>query len=194
VDINGLGSGSLYKAPTAPAKAPLSFDDVKTRDDGMMLSLLPPLSPSPSFSSGLGGNLDIYAAVGMQAQGLVSGGRTAIEAANASLGIDMSLKFTAGTEDASGADGSGESPSGTDGASKDAAGAPQTASETKSPSDPLDEILKADGFKPAPADPYVLKKDFFADSENPPESSPTRYFTSPDLSNPSLGGLLNSIG
>jgi hypothetical protein len=100
------------------------------------------LLPTPASSPGLGLNLDIYSAISSQANGLLAGGRTALQIANISLGIDMKAADpAAGTDSGGHADGVVDG-----GASGNSA---------------LDAILKADGFVAPKADPYVVQTDFF---------------------------------
>jgi hypothetical protein len=103
------------------------------------LNLLPPVP-----TSGLGVNLDIYAAVGQQALGALAG-RSSVELAQLSI---------AGREPAPSA--VPEAPSG----ASEPAGTPRH----KDPAigSTLDAILKEDGFVPQ-ENPYEFRKDFFAD-------------------------------
>ena len=107
----------------------------KALNQGAIVSGLLPALSSDSGSSGSAGfstglSADIYTAVGMQTQGMMSRGLMGIQIANISLGIDMSQ------------------------AGKDATAAKEAEKEAAAP----------------------------------------RYYTNPDLSNPALGGLLNSLG
>lgn len=82
MELSGL-TGSMFSIPGATPQATLS--QFKVQAGEQLLSLLP--APAPS-STGLGLNMDMYSIIGMQSQGLLSGGRTAIEIANISLGLD----------------------------------------------------------------------------------------------------------
>ena len=84
MDISSLTPGSQTPSPFKTSTAAIS--QFKAEQANGLLALL----PAPSSAPGLGLNLDIYAAVGMQTQGQLAGGRTAIELANISLGIDAS--------------------------------------------------------------------------------------------------------
>lgn len=154
-----------------------AMSQFKAEQGNGLLSLLP--APSP----GLGLNLDIYAAVGMQSQGLLSGGRTALELANISLGIDTSQ--AAAHADAADADALGATP----------ADGTQTAAHGSAI---LDGLLKAEGYVAPEADPYVVQTDFFAEMDAGTgaslPSAPATYYSNPGFSNPGLGGLLNSLG
>jgi hypothetical protein len=108
------------------------------------LNLLPSISVSGASPSGLGGNLDIYAAVGQQTLGALSG-RSSVELAELTI-----------------AGRGGEPASAPEAASGDSGPA-----QTSGPKDPplgsaLDAILKEDGFVPQ-ENPYAFRKDFFAD-------------------------------
>lgn len=106
-----------------------------------MLSLIPKAS-----MPGLGGNLDIYDAVGKQSMGLFTGGLEAVELANISLGIDTAKSSTQEVE-----------------ASSNGVTTPDAPAKHD---DTLDKILQADGFT-YQANPYEVRKDFFA----PPSGS-----------------------
>jgi hypothetical protein len=135
VDIGSLGTASQIASLSENPQAALS--QFKAQSGSQLLSLI----PAPSSSPGLGLNLDIYAAVGMQAQGALAGGRTAVELASISLGIDMR-----------------RSPALPGDEELDA-----TASKPATQGNAiLDKILKEGGYvSPAP-DPYVVQTDFFA--------------------------------
>lgn len=143
MDISALSSGasgssgsalSGQMAPLASKKAADSLGLNKAINQGAIVSgLLPALASGSSGSSRPAGlSSDIYTAVGMQTQGMMSRGLMGIQIANISLGIDMSQ------------------------AAKDAAPEKQ--------------------------------------AEDDATAAPTRYYSSPELSNPALGGLLNSLG
>ena len=141
MDISSLSSGSKYSAPQSAISAGKTADSLgmaKIQNQGALVSGLLPSASSP----GLGSNLDLYAAIGMQTQGLLSRGLASIETANISLGIDMSERF-------------GDSAS----------------------------AVKKDG---ADADA--------ADGTDASETAAPRYFTDIALTNPGLGGLINSLG
>jgi hypothetical protein len=198
MDISGLGSTSSSSSATSTASTAKSstpaFSQVKIQNDSQLVSML----PSPSFG-GLGGNVDLYDAISKQSQGLLmAGGRTAMEIANISLGIDMSQSYSVTDSSATGA--SASAPATTTGTAAAATPAkPDPASAITPPSGSqnlsmLDQILKEGGYVAPTADPYVVNKDFFADQvqNTAPPASP--YYTSQSLSNPALGGLLNSLG
>ncbi len=191
MDITSLSSSTQAGYPAKNPTASLS--QFKAQQGGQLLSLLPSSSSSSSSSPGLGLNLDIYAAVTSQSQGLLSGGLTALEIANISLGIDMKASDPAAGTDAAAAkqDGGTVSPQGNPAATP--AAAPVAVAHGNSQ---LDAILKEDGFVAAEKDPFVLQTDFFpqAAAAAPSTSSASPYFSNPSLSNPGLGGLLNSLG
>lgn len=176
MDIGALSSGpsgsalSGHTSPAASKKASDSRGLNKALHQGAIVSgLLPALSSSRSGSRGFAGlSSDIYIAVGMQTQGMMSRGLTGIQIANISLGIDMSQA----AKDARDGDEAG---------SKVADNAAATDSaEKKAEIPPVDEAAHAE---------RVL--DGMMDQEAP---AATRHYSSPDLSNPALGGLLNSLG
>jgi hypothetical protein len=200
MDISSLSSSQSATAGTNAASASAaSLSQFKAEQGSQLLSLL----PAPASSPGLGLNLDIYAAIGSQAHGLLAGGRTAMEIANISLGIDMKTANPAagtdGSSNTSSADTSGTTSggnaAGADGGSSTATanGSSGSASSGHGNSQ-LDAILKADGFVAPEADPYVVRTDFFSQAAPvaPPTATPT--YTNSSLSNPGLGGLLNSLG
>jgi hypothetical protein len=109
----------------------------------MAASLLP--TPGRS-SSGLGLGQDIYAAVSKQTQGLYSGGRTAMNAAYAVLGIDNSQTLRPKAEPEAETD-----------------PAPAPAPQAEAPTRNItDELLKQSGYVQPEANPYVVQTDFFA--------------------------------
>jgi|GEM_PF-6137050 len=126
MDISSIGSGSLTNPTAASTSATKSaqpsssaltnFGQAKSMTDSMLVSLLPSAS-----GYGIGGNLDIYAAVGKQSQGLLAGGRMALEIANISLGIDMK-----------------QVPASTDSPTPDSPSATSTAPSTAAPGTPTD--------------------------------------------------------
>lgn len=193
MDISSLGSSTTpVKSTSTTGTALANFGQAKSMTDSMLVSLLPSAS-----MPGIGGNLDIYAAVGKQSQGLLAGGRTALEIANISLGIDMKQTSTDVVPTPSSTDPAAADTAQT-GASDASAGSATTATHTH---DILNDLLKADGYVAPAPDPYVVQKDFFADqgatgngAASSGTSSTTQYYTNPDLSNPNLGGLLNSLG
>jgi hypothetical protein len=180
MDISSLASGTNFPASQSPQTARKNADALaiaKMQDQGALVSgLLPAVTQGP----GLG--LDLYTAVGMQSQGMMSRGLMGIEIANVSLGIDMSQA------------GKAESPESAD---KDAAetepAATANAAGTGHTNTILNAILKADGFETPEANPYAITRDFFADRKALEEMIPRNY-SNPELSNPGLGGLLNSLG
>jgi hypothetical protein len=91
---------------------------------------------------GLGGSLDIYAAVGQQTLGALSG-RSALE---------LSRIILAGREGSAAGEGS----------PGDSVPAESTAPRYPRMGSTLDAILKEDGFVPK-ENPYEFRKDFFAD-------------------------------
>lgn len=160
MDVSALSSGSppSQANPRPASKKP--SDEIglnRALNQGAIVSgLLPALSSGSSGSHGSAGlSADIYTAVGMQTQGMMSRGLMGIQIANISLGIDMSqaAKAAAAAEEAKAAD---EMPADAD----SEADAPGTADA-------------ADGADAATS---------------------TRYYSNPELSNPALGGLLNSLG
>jgi hypothetical protein len=192
MDVSSLGASSAnaFTGFGGTAGLPASVQ-TKLFTQTQSLSLLPPVS-----SPGLGGNLDLYAAVSMQSMGMLSDSRSALESANISLGIDMSV---AGKEAAAGG---AESPDGDEAGSSGAADGPDAAGGSPSDTSPgthkpigtiLDQVLKESGFTAPAANPYAYRTDFFADSQSAGSQS-QQYFSNPDLSNPSLGGLLDSMG
>ncbi|MDB5106885.1 MAG: hypothetical protein JWP91_4574 [Fibrobacteres bacterium] len=86
--IEGVGPGTSPTGERSAGKTAGTFRQIRNRTDQSLLSLLPSHS-----RNGVGSNLDLYAAVGMQTQGLLSRGLTAFQSANASLGINMSERF-----------------------------------------------------------------------------------------------------
>jgi hypothetical protein len=177
MDISSLSSSAQTGTPSQNPSA--SISQFKAQQSGQLLSLI----PAPASMPGLGLNLDIYAAVGMQSQGYLSGGLMSIELANISLGIDMSkLSPAAGATDTGSADAS-------------AAQAPTTPAAPASHTNTvLNDILKADGYVAPAENSYSVQTDFFAKSDSPVAASPSAYYTNPSLSNPGLGGLINSLG
>lgn len=163
-----------------------TLSQFKAQAGGQMLSLLPSAASSP----GLGLNLDIYAAVGMQTQGMLSGGLTSIELANISLGIDMSQR----ANDAATADSGSPDASAADAASAHAVSPPATAAPSSHTNTVLNAILKADGFVAPEENAYAVQTDFFAQPASPAAGPAPAYFTNSSLANPGLGGLLNSLG
>ena len=140
MDVSGLGSGA---AGGFAGIGGMSFLPAGTQSrlmaQSQALSLLPPVS-----TAGLGGNLDIYAAVGQQAMGAMSG-RSAVELAQLSIaGRDP------GPADPSVAP------------ADEAAPAQAPGHEDPALGSTLDAILKEDGFVPQ-ENPYAFRKDFFAD-------------------------------
>lgn len=98
MDISALSVGSQPPRADSPAISKKPADDMglnKALSQGAIVSgLLPALSSPKSGSSGSSGfaglSADIYTAVGMQTQGMMSRGLMGIRIANVSLGIDMS--------------------------------------------------------------------------------------------------------
>lgn len=178
MDISGLGASGAgaFTGFGGTDSLPPSVQS-KIFNQTQSLSLLPSVS-----SPGLGGSLDLYAAVNMQSMGLLSGGRAAVELANISLGIDPSAPSASGTA----ADGTG--------GDAQANSVPKDTHPGKNPpiGATLDKLLKEAGFTPQ-TNPYEFRSDFFAD-EKPAAAAETPYFSNPGLSNPSLGGLLDSLG
>jgi hypothetical protein len=178
MDISAFSSGasesalSGQKSTSASKKAADSRGLNKALNQSAIVSgLLPAVSSSGSRGSG-GLSSDIYTAVGMQTQGMMSRGLTGIRIANISLGIDMSQAAKdARDQDAAGPK-EADNAAATDSAGKTAENA------TEKP--PVDEAAHAE---------RVL--DGMMDEETP---AATRHYSSPDLSNPALGGLLNSLG
>ncbi len=163
MDISGLGASSpnAFSGLGGSGSLPPSVQS-KLFNQTQSLSLLPPVS-----TAGLGGSLDIYAAVGMQNMGALSGGRSAMELADISLGIDPSQGTSASRAGAT-----------TDADEDTTAGATQGTSGTANKRAPigamLDKLLEESGFKPEASNPYEFRKDFFAD--------------------PTLGGSVDSKG
>lgn len=182
MDISSLSTG--LSVGLSKSKLPAA-SQIRSMTDGLLVSLLP--SASSRTSTGLGANLDIYAAVSQQSLGVLSGGRSALEIANLNLGIDMSQQTAVATADAG--NGVAATPA-----------QPDTTSDgtTPQPADKrpeiLDQILKEAGYVKQDENPYVVQKDFFAVPETLANKAPSQYFSSPSLSNPGLGGLLNSLG
>jgi hypothetical protein len=146
MEITNPASGSNYPASQSPQSARKNADAFAIAKIQHRVSLVSGLLPSltPGMTQGtargstqrLGLGSDIYTAVGMQTQGMMSRGLTGVQIANVSLGIDMSQ------------------------ARKDAAEAePEAPAERK-----------------------------------PPEAAAPRNYSNPELANPGLGGLLNSLG
>lgn len=133
MDISGISSSSFPTA-TSPAGLP-SMAQVQASTDSQILSLLPSAS-----TPGLGGNLDIYAAVGNQ--NLLNGGLTAVEMASASMGIDLTKSNPA-----------------------QASQPPVAGTTASTPPQPdlTAQLLQQDGFTYQP-NPYAVQTDFFADS------------------------------
>lgn len=186
MEINSLASGTNYPASQSPLpsrKNADSFAIAKLQNQGALVSgLLPALARGSAQTTGLGS--DIYTAVGMQTQGMMSRGLQGVEIANVSLGIDMSKAggYAADAGSGASADDAAEEPSGTPNAT-----GPGHTNKV------LEEILKADGVETPEANPYAVTRDFFADRK-PSEESASRNYSNPELSNPGLGGLLNSLG
>ncbi|GEM_PF-4242078 len=193
MDISGL-SGSTYSAPLSTSASKKTIDSLgmaKVQNEGALVSGLLP-SATSGATSGLGAGLDIYAAVGMQSQGLMSRGLLGVEISNISLGIDTSkaaVDAAAAAKDDSAAAGNAASP----GSSTTGTAPAPSSTGANHTNTILNDILKADGVVPAEANPYQYTKDFFADKTAPAESA-ARIYSNPELSNPSLGGLLNSLG
>jgi hypothetical protein len=148
MEITNPASGSNYPALQSPQSARKNADAFAIAKIQHQVSLVSGLLPSltPGMAQGtargstqrLGLGSDIYTAVGMQTQGMMSRGSTGVQIANVSLGIDMSQAHK----------------------EKDAAEAePEAPAERK-----------------------------------PPEAAAPRNYSNPELSNPGLGGLLNSLG
>ncbi len=128
MDVSALSSGSPPSLANTRAASKKPADDIglnKALNQGAIVSgLLPALSSGSSGSHGSAGlSADIYTAVGMQAQGMMSRGLMGIQIANISLGIDMSQ------------------------AAKDAAAANEAKEETETAAD-----SDADSDAPATAD------------------------------------------
>ena len=178
MDISGLGASgaNAFSGFGGTDSLPPSVQ-AKIFNQTQSLSLLPSVS-----SPGLGAGLDIYAAVNMQNMGMLAGGRAAVELANISLGIDPSAPSAT---HAAAADTDGDAQAG---------GVPKDTHPGKNPpiGATLDKLLKEAGFTPQ-TNPYEFRSDFFAD-EKPADTAETPYYSNPGLSNPSLGGLLDSLG
>jgi hypothetical protein len=181
MDIGSLSSSAQTGTPSQNPSA--SISQFKAQQSGQLLSLI----PAPASMPGLGLNLDIYAAVGMQSQGYLSGGLMSIELANISLGIDMSKLSPAAS--AAGTDAGGASS-----ATAPATTTPGTAAPASHTNTVLNDILKADGYVAPAENTYAVQTDFFADSDSPAPASAPAYYANPSLSNPGLGGLINSLG
>ena len=154
MDISGLGlgagagAGSVSRYPGISSAA--SISQFKAQQGGQLLTLLPSAPSAPGL--GLGLNLDVYAAVGSQSRGLLSGGLTALEIANISLGIGMKAANPAAGKGAADPDGA---------ASNNGVTVAADPPQAKRGNAALAAILKADGFVAPKADPYVVQKDFF---------------------------------
>ncbi|MEO6096353.1 MAG: hypothetical protein ABIW76_11880 [Fibrobacteria bacterium] len=186
MDINSLASGTQNPVSQSPQTARRNADAfaiAKIQNHGSLVSgLLPSLNQGVGRGPGLG--LDIYTAVGMQTQGMMSRGLMGVQIANISLGIDMSQAGKDLVE--SGSDASAdEGDPGTSGT--------PAATDSGHTNTVLNEILKADGVETPEANPYAVTRDYFADRKAPEEAA-SRLYSNPDLSNPALGGLLNSLG
>ncbi|MEO7424715.1 MAG: hypothetical protein ABI036_05970 [Fibrobacteria bacterium] len=168
MDISSLSSSqSATTAANSASVTATSLSQYKAEQGSQLLALL----PTPASSPGLGLNLDIYSAISSQAHGLLSGGRTALQIANISLGIDMKAADPAtGTDSGGQADGVADG--GASGKDGENAGAGSATTGTRGNA-ALDAILKADGFVVPKADPYVVQTDFFRSG---------------------VGGNLNSLG
>jgi hypothetical protein len=175
MDINALSADSTGSplsgsgTPSPSKKASDSRGLNKALNQGAIISgLLPALASGSSGSSRTRGSAglasEIYTAVGMQTQGMMSRGLMGVRIANISLGIDMSE------------------------AAKDAAEAPGE----KPPADP-DEGPAKTGAKP-PVDEATHAQRVLDGMLKEEEPATPRYYSSPELSNPALGGLLNSLG
>jgi hypothetical protein len=142
MDVSGLGNGNSA-AGAFSGIGGMSFLPAGTQSKLMAqsqaLDLLPPVS-----TAGLGGSLDIYAAVGQQTLGALSG-RSALELARLSI-AGRSPAPSAAPEDPSGTSAPAETPGHKD---------PPIGAA-------LDAILKEEGFVPQ-ENPYEFRKDFFAD-------------------------------
>lgn len=144
MDINSLGSGPSAGYGSFRAASRLNSMRMGT-------SMIP--SPSRS-SSGIGLGQDMYDAVSKQAQGLYTGGRTAMNSAYAVLGIDNSQSTSrkAATELAAAT------------AAKEAEALEkiEPAPEPKPTRNITDELLKESGYVAAEPNPYQVQTDFFA--------------------------------
>jgi hypothetical protein len=137
MDISGLTSAAGgFGGFGGTSSLPASVQSALLRQT-QALTLLPPVSPV-----GLGGSLDIYAAVGQQTLGALSG-RSALE---------LSRIILAGREGSAAGEGS----------PGDSVPAESTAPRYPRMGSTLDAILKEDGFVPK-ENPYEFRKDFFAD-------------------------------
>jgi hypothetical protein len=139
MDISSLGSAGAggFTGFGGMSSLPAGVQS-KLMIQSQSLNLLPPVS-----SEGLGGSLDIYAAVGQQALGALAG-RSAVELSQIMLaGRAAEPPQPAASEDAG----------------------PAKASGPKDPplGSTLDAILKENGFVPQEENPYAFRKDFFAD-------------------------------
>jgi hypothetical protein len=145
MDINGISSQSGYVKAT-PAPRP-SFSDISASSNSQLVSQLP--TAGSGFSQGIGLSLDIYDIVGKQSLGLLTtGGRSAMQIANISLGKDMSEKPKWNSEEAAIPT---EEPK------------PTTTPTPVAPKPSImDKILTESGYVAPAADPYVVQKDFFA--------------------------------
>lgn len=189
MDISAITSGasgssgsalSGQSSPLASKKATDSLGLNKAINQGAIVSgLLPALSSSRSGSTGSAGlSADIYTAVGMQTQGMMSRGLMGIQIANISLGIDMSqaAKDAAAANEAEDADAIATPVA----EAEDAAAEGTVVPAEPAPKPPVDEAAHAERLL-----------DGMLNEEAP---APSRYYSSPELSNPALGGLLNSLG
>jgi hypothetical protein len=142
MDIANPASGAHFPASQSPKSVRKNADAFAIAKIQQQVSLVSGLLPSMTSGTArgstqrLGLGADIYTAVGMQTQGMMSRGLTGVQIANVSLGIDMSQ------------------------AAKDA----------------------AEAEPDAPA------------GRRPPEEAAPRNYSNPELSNPGLGGLLDSLG
>lgn len=164
MDINAIPAGSSVPG-ISPKKAADSLGLSKALHQGALVSGLLPALPSasgPAGSSGHAGLGDIYTAVGMQTQGMMSRGLMGIQIANISLGIDMSQ------------------------AVKEAGAAKDTDAGK-------DAVAEKDAGKDAEKTPESDAEKASA-QDGAPDPEATRYYSNPDLANPGLGGLLNSLG
>jgi hypothetical protein len=191
MDISSLTSATQIGSQSSNPNASLA--QFKAQSGSQMLSLIPAVSSSP----GLGLNVDIYAAVGAQAQGALSGGRTALEIASISLGIDMKQSSVLpGDEDLekSTTDSSASSSTGsTDSSGSQASASDSTGTKTATQRNAiLEQILKQDGYVAPDPDPYVLQKDFFSGTTSSTAIASASYADT-DPANPDLGGTLDSL-
>jgi len=164
MDISNLGS--ITPPATTPKSQISPSIQAQSMTDSMLVSQLPSLS-----MPGIGSNLDLYAAIGKQNMGYLSGGQTSMELASISLGIDYSKlnSPSINAPDTTFATDSNASSSNSSAGSTSSSSAASTANSTSGHTNSvLNDILKADGFTPEAPSPYVIQKDFFANQSTLP--------------------------